>query len=56
MAYESENLILMESIALTGFSLDAISFMQSLGGAGASTVHLLVLMAVYDFCVQVLSR
>lgn len=51
---ESKNLILMESIALTGFSLDVMSFMQGLGRAGASTVHLLVLIAVCDFCVQVI--
>lgn len=56
MTYEGENLILMEFIALNGFSLDVISFMQSLGRAGGSTVDLLVLMAVYNFVFRLLSR
>lgn len=45
----------MEAIALNGFSLDVISFMQSLERAGASTVHLLMLMAVHNFVLRLLS-
>lgn len=56
MAYEGENLILMEFTALNGFSLDVISFMQSLGRVGASIVHLLVLMAVCSFVFRLLNR
>lgn len=56
MAYGAENLILMESIALTGFRLDVISFMHILGRAGASAAHLLVLMAVCNFVFRLLSR
>ena len=39
----------MESIALNGFRLAGISFIQGLGRAGTSTVHLLLLVAVLNF-------
>lgn len=49
MTEEDEKMIFMESIALNGFSLAGISFMQGLGRPGASIAHLLLLLAVLNF-------
>lgn len=45
----------MESIALNGFSLAGVGFVQGLGRAGASPVHLLLLMAVLNFVFRLLN-
>lgn len=47
--------IFMESIALNGFSLAGIGFIQGLGRAGASSVHLLLLMPVLNLVFRLLN-
>lgn len=51
---ENENKVFMKSVALNGFSLAGIGFIQGLGRVCARTVHLLLLMAVLNFVLRLL--